>query len=377
MRNTLGSTSETLAGAVRTVVQIHSLAQLPHRRTSRSTLDLGQVLLGDTESGMGQTVGERAVVGEKQKPLGVHVEAPDRVHQGLGWHQIHHGAATMGVRGGRDDARRLVQQPVNESGVHRQRPPRRPSPRRWPSTHDGPARRPRRSPSPAALRSGPHRSVGFRTPPGPAPSADVRLPRTDPAPPRSRRGPPAHVAWSATSAGVVSSEFRERLSCSVSTASPGSAASWGSRVASVPSGSSARSPARASRPHRPPGRSRPGRAARRGSSGRVVRGTAAWCRTSMPCPGPGSSADLVDVATLGERSHHAVDVDASDRSHLRPTDGLLVGDDRQGLQRSGRQARRLARSARSARRTRQRTHGSGYRQPPATFTSAKPRPSAS
>ena len=49
--------------------------------------------------------------------------------------------------------------------------------------------------------------------------------------------------------------------------------------------------------------------------------------------GPGVAADLVDVAAGLQRPDHAVGVDAADRRDLRPRDRLLVGDDRQRLER--------------------------------------------
>ena len=63
---------------------------------------------------------------------------------------------------------------------------------------------------------------------------------------------------------------------------------------------------------------------------------------SMAWPGPGSRADLLDVAPLLQRAHHAVDVDAADGRDLGPGDRLLVGDDRQRLEGGGRQPGALA-----------------------------------
>ena len=51
---------------------------LPHGATDlRGALDLGQVLLLDTEGRVGEAVGEVAVVGEQQQTLGVEVEPTD------------------------------------------------------------------------------------------------------------------------------------------------------------------------------------------------------------------------------------------------------------------------------------------------------------
>lgn len=52
--------------------------------------------------------------------------------------------------------------------------------------------------------------------------------------------------------------------------------------------------------------------------------------------------ELTDVATLLQRPHDAIDVDPSDRSDLGPGDRLLVGNDRQRLERSRRQPRGLS-----------------------------------
>ena len=48
--------------------------------------------------------------------------------------------------------------------------------------------------------------------------------------------------------------------------------------------------------------------------------------------GAGVSRQFDDVATVLERAHHTVDVDAADRRDLGPRHGLLVGDDRQRLE---------------------------------------------
>ena len=59
-------------------------------------------------------------------------------------------------------------------------------------------------------------------------------------------------------------------------------------------------------------------------------------------PGVGLVADLFDVPALHERAQRRVDVDATDRRQLCTRDRLLVGDDRERLERRGRQARVLA-----------------------------------
>ena len=62
-------------------------------------------------------MGQLAVVGEQQQPLGVDVEAADGEHPRLGRHEVDDGGPALGVAGRRDDAGRLVQQVVDEVGV--------------------------------------------------------------------------------------------------------------------------------------------------------------------------------------------------------------------------------------------------------------------
>ena len=84
IRSTPGPTTPTGAGAVRPVVELDPLAQPPHAPAVRHALHLGQVLLLHPEGGMGQALGQLAVVGEDQQPLAVGVEPAHREHPGLG-----------------------------------------------------------------------------------------------------------------------------------------------------------------------------------------------------------------------------------------------------------------------------------------------------
>ena len=124
-----------------------------------------------------------------------------------------------------------------------------------------------------------------------------------------------------TSASVASGIRSRRRPCSSAstTSAPGTNSASGGRSSSV---------------------SRPSRS----RNSMVVPNRTAW-------PGPGSRADLVDVAALLQRAHHAVDVDAADGGHLGPGDRLLVGHDRQRLERGATTGGRSGPRARSARRT--------------------------
>ena len=87
-----------------------------------------------------------------------------------------------GSRRGGDDARRLVEQVVDEARPSRRSGRRRPRPRRPRGRPAGRARRPRRSRAPGAARSGPRTPAGCRARPGPAPSGGGRRrPRRAPA----------------------------------------------------------------------------------------------------------------------------------------------------------------------------------------------------
>ncbi len=68
---------------------------------------------------MGETEGQGAVVGEQQQPFGVGVEATDREDPGIGGNQVDDNGSSLGVRGGGDDAERLVEQVVDQAGAHR------------------------------------------------------------------------------------------------------------------------------------------------------------------------------------------------------------------------------------------------------------------
>ena len=118
MRSRRASSWATLAGAVRpssSSTPSRSLASAPRRRLA---LDLDEVLLVHAEARVGEAVGEVAVVGEQQQALGVAVEATDREHPGLGGHEVDHGRPALRVRRGGDHPGRLVEQVVDEPGLH-------------------------------------------------------------------------------------------------------------------------------------------------------------------------------------------------------------------------------------------------------------------
>ena len=121
MRSRFGGRQRDLGRRGHAVVELDALAQLAHRRRRRTALDLGQVLLLDAVGRMGEAVGEVAVVGEQQQPLGVRVETADREHPRLGRHEV--GDDRAAAAGRRASSRRpgLVQQVVDEPGPHTER----------------------------------------------------------------------------------------------------------------------------------------------------------------------------------------------------------------------------------------------------------------
>ena len=64
------------------VVELDALAQPAHAPRRRRALHLDQVLLLHAEAGVGEAMGQVAVVGEQQQALGVGVEAADREDRG-------------------------------------------------------------------------------------------------------------------------------------------------------------------------------------------------------------------------------------------------------------------------------------------------------
>ena len=100
------------------VLELDAVAQPAQRaRADLAAVDGGQVLLVDAVAGVGDAVGQLAVVRQQQEALGVGVEAADGEHPRLVGHQLDDGRAPVGVLGRRDDAGRLVQQVVDEAGL--------------------------------------------------------------------------------------------------------------------------------------------------------------------------------------------------------------------------------------------------------------------
>ena len=98
IRSTPGLGCDTLAGAVG---PSSSSTPSRSRRTAPGLTgppaDGRQVLLLEPVAGMGDAVGQLAVVRQQQQALGVGVEAPDREHPRLGRHQLDDGRAAVGV----------------------------------------------------------------------------------------------------------------------------------------------------------------------------------------------------------------------------------------------------------------------------------------
>jgi len=60
-------------------------------------LHLGEVLLVHPVGGVGESLGQVAVVREEQQPLGVEVQSAHGEDPGLGGDELEHGGATLGV----------------------------------------------------------------------------------------------------------------------------------------------------------------------------------------------------------------------------------------------------------------------------------------
>ena len=112
-----------LRGRRGAVVQLDALAQAGQRRVVRDALDERLVGLIDAVAGVRQAVRQLAVGGEQQQALAVAVEPPDVAQAGRRVvEQVEHRLASALVRGGDEDASRLVQQ---QRAIGRERGQRR------------------------------------------------------------------------------------------------------------------------------------------------------------------------------------------------------------------------------------------------------------
>ena len=106
------------------VVELDALAELAQGAGGRrAALHLGHVLLVHPVRGVGEQLGQVAVVGQDQEAFGLLVEPAHRKDGGLGRHQVQHGRAPVRVGRRRDDPGGLVQQVVDEVGRHGQQDP--------------------------------------------------------------------------------------------------------------------------------------------------------------------------------------------------------------------------------------------------------------
>jgi len=81
----------------------------------QNTLDLGQVGLGDMIAGSQDSLGQIAVIGQKQEPFRVPVQTADRVYPFReATQEIPHTGASLRVLQGGDDTRRLVECVINQ-----------------------------------------------------------------------------------------------------------------------------------------------------------------------------------------------------------------------------------------------------------------------
>jgi hypothetical protein len=89
--------------------------EAPQRVGGGATAHGDEILLLAAERRVLQSLGERPVVGEEHEAFGVAVETADREETSpsrLAGEEVEHGGAALGVPPRRDDARRLVEQPV-------------------------------------------------------------------------------------------------------------------------------------------------------------------------------------------------------------------------------------------------------------------------
>src|SRR5438105_100960 len=70
------------------VVQLDPSPEPAHIGGGRAAVDLGQILLVDAEGGVGQSLGQVAVVGQEQQTLGFGIEAADREDPWLIRHEL-------------------------------------------------------------------------------------------------------------------------------------------------------------------------------------------------------------------------------------------------------------------------------------------------
>src|SRR5438094_6539307 len=96
------------------VVELYTVAQSPDARARGRTLHLGHILLLHTERRMREAMGEVAVVGHDEQPLGVGIEPSDGEHARRFGYELDHCGSALRIGRGCDHTRRLVQQVVDE-----------------------------------------------------------------------------------------------------------------------------------------------------------------------------------------------------------------------------------------------------------------------
>ena len=335
-----GLGGDTLAGAV-----TPSSSSTPSRRRRsaarrRAALDLGEILLLDAEARMGEAVGELAVVGEQQQPLGVGVEPADREHPRLGGHELDHRRPAV-----------------------RCRPP-------W-------------SPRRRACSAGSRRAPAARRSGTPSTSTAVAL-GVDPPPEHGDlavdRDPSGRDQVLARRAGCRSRRAASTF-CSRSPSPSSASAAHCSQRVSVErrhrAGVGRRPRSSVSTTSAPGTNSADRRQVGRASRARASRGTAGVVPNSTAWPGPGSRADLGDVAALLERAQHAVGVRRRGSRRPGPATSAACRRRSPASRAPPPTAAPTGRRARTARRTApgRRGSGSGSRRPPGR--AVKPWPRAS
>ena len=110
-------------GGALTIFQHHAVPPGLQLLFIRPAREQDAVLLLVAVPGMGQAVGQLAIVGEQDQPLALDIQAAHRVERAGQVHQVAHGGARVGRFYGREHAARLVQGHVLQRLGRLDRPP--------------------------------------------------------------------------------------------------------------------------------------------------------------------------------------------------------------------------------------------------------------
>jgi len=90
----------------------HAFPQRRYRIVSDPSLYDGNVFLFHPVTRVEDAMGERAVIGEEQRPRSLPIETPHRKHARAGGNELEHGRAAFGITGGGHDPFGFVEQVV-------------------------------------------------------------------------------------------------------------------------------------------------------------------------------------------------------------------------------------------------------------------------